>query len=209
MFCIMWEKNYIESEFDQATLPSGTDSTPYSRWPMHPSNAFSLHDNNSSSPPPTSRRSSTSTRNTASTRSPTVALTNMHAGEVDDAKPQKSKPIKRRKATASIDNVEMEVLLSPALQSRSQNGHPKGQIPIRSRHKKSQRSKDLALDITVANTLSNARSKANANGSINGGAMGAAKSRVIDLEIPRKVLHSSIGTPYIPSPSLLLLTRSN
>jgi hypothetical protein len=151
---------------------------------MHPSNAFSLHDNNSSSPPPTSRRSST--RNTASTRSPTVALTNMHAGE------SKSKPIKRRKATASIDNVEVEVLLSPALQSRSQNGHP-----TRSRHKKSQRSKDLALDIAVANTLSNTRSRANANGSINGSAIGAVKGRITDLEIPRKVLHSSIGTLYL------------
>ena len=112
---------------------------------------------------------------------------------------------KRRRGIPSIDSVDVEVLISPALQS--QNGLTNGPTtPTRSRRKhgsSKSKSNGLGVDITAANINNNALSS---NGGVrahngNGNAVvGAMKERVVDWEIPRKVLHSSIGTSPLPPP---------
>jgi hypothetical protein len=139
---------------------------------MHPSNAFSLHDNSSTSPPPQDSSSTRrSTRHSKASPAPTMSL-------------RKSK---RRRGTtpAEID----QVLISPAVLQSQQNGYPPlTSTQSRHKHQKSKsRSSELKLDITT-------------NGQANGNPVRAIKTRVIDWEIPRKLLHSSIGPSHTSSP---------
>lgn len=131
---------------------------------------------------------------------------NGSAATGNSASGRDKKGVKKRKpagssATTSVDldYVVDEVIVSPAVLAQ-QNGHFGGAMPTRSRHKKSKSkaSKDLAVDTLAANTRANG--KRSTNGSANGSASKhgtTIKERVIDWEIPRKVLHSSIGTLFI------------
>lgn len=90
----------------------------------------------------------------------------------------------------SVDlDADNENVLVSLMQVEQQNNHSAN---TRSRHKKtkskSKAAQDLAVDINAASTLI-----------VNGkGVTGKVKARVIDWEIPRKALHSSIGMgPFI------------
>ena len=91
--------------------------------------------------------------------------------------------------SVDLDADDGNVLVSPAvlMQMEHQNSLP---ATTRSRHKKSKSkaARDLAVNINAASARI-----VNVNGVAD-----KVKARVIDWEIPRKALHSSIGTyPFI------------
>lgn len=146
-----------------------------------PSNAFTLHDNKANSTLPKPVVSARATR--LSSRTKPVTLTANHSNNMNGTPPAynwsiagtstSSTTSKRRNAGASVDLSEADdEIFSPALQNGQ---YSNGTKSARSRHKKSK--SKLALDIIAANTLAN----------------GGDSIKKIDWEIPRKVLHSSIG----------------
>lgn len=163
------------------------------------SDAFTLHDNTNTNPsaptdliPVRPRRSTRASSNTK--LAPTDA--NGMADGRDSLTARKSNTT-RRKNTSNIDS-DADDVVSPAIQqTRTQNGRSYTSAPpTRSRHKKAHsqsKSKDLAVNIAAADRTALKQSKGTALS--NGSGFGAIKELVIDWEIPRKVLHSSIGKP--------------
>ncbi|KIM77639.1 hypothetical protein PILCRDRAFT_825231 [Piloderma croceum F 1598] len=111
---------------------------------------------------------------------------------------RRSKRRRGTSSTTSIDDIQVDVIISPALQSQqhpeTQNGLING-TSIHSRHKSNSKSKkslpnglSLALDTTLPNLNGNALRAGREKGKTT-----SIKTRVIDWEIPRKLLHSSIG----------------
>lgn len=166
------------------------------------SNAFTFHDNSNSeistSPDLISARPRRSTRSSSNAKLVFHFPAQTDAtGMADGTRPltvtagRKSKPMRRRAAASNIDSDADDDLVSLI---QNQNGHSRTvALPTRSRHKKAHsksKSKDLAVDIAAANKAAMKTSRA---ARANGSGMGAIKEHVTDWEIPRKVLHSSIG----------------
>lgn len=162
--------------------------------PLTP-NAFALHDNSkidvSTSPDliPARPRRSTRSGSKLAFRLPSTDAKGMADGGHSN---RKAKPTRRRNAPSNhIDSDADDDYVSPTVLAHNGHSHPTATVPKRSRYKKAHpnsKSKDLAVDIAAANeafwkgpTLTNSK------------AVGAVKAHEIDWEIPRKLLHSSIG----------------
>ncbi|KAF7978577.1 hypothetical protein HWV62_45517 [Athelia sp. TMB] len=158
-------------------------------FPSTPTRVFSLHETSPpppESPSPTSKNPS-SKDNTAGRRraSRSPEITSIMNGAVKTNGNGHSEPRRRSQRLRNGNSVDLssaDEVLSPAMQTQA--------TTTRSRHRKTKsKGKALSLDISASQTLPDA----------------SAKVKKVDLEIPRKVLHSSIGFLTLA----LYMTRSS
>lgn len=144
-------------------------------FPSTPTRVFSLHDTSKSLQEPSpstfrkgsgSKDSHTGQASRSLERTPSMNGTAQTNG---NGHVQPRRRSERLRNAASVDLSGSEEVISPSAQTKATT------TPTRSRHRKSKSaSKSLSLDISASQAL-------------------VEKAKKVDYEIPRKVLHSSIG----------------